>query len=77
MTSTGTPCRVKKSGPSATYTYSLHLCGAEWPRPPSAVPKPDAMTLRYSIRKNRYHSLIKLMMPTSGTFTITVNASGP
>ena len=31
------------------------------------------MTLRYSIRKNRYHSFIKLMMPTSGTFTITVN----
>ena len=54
-----------------SYTYSLHLvrCGVAR----LAAFETDAMTLRYSIRKNRYHSFIKLMMPTSGTFTITVN----
>ena len=62
-------CRVKKGVRS--YTYSLHLvrCGVAR----LAAFETDAMTLRYSIRKNRYHSFIKLMMPTSGTFTITVN----
>ena len=62
-------CRVKKGVRS--YTYSLHLvrCGVAR----LASFETDAMTLRYSIRKNRYHSFIKLMMPTSGTFTITVN----
>lgn len=62
-------CRVKKGVRSYGFRTTLIRNGMVR----MLAFETDAMTLRYSIKKNPYHSFVKFLMVTEGSLSVTVN----
>ena len=62
-------CRVKKGVRSYGFRTTLIRNGMVR----MLAFETDAITLRYSIKKNPYHSFVKFLMVTEGSLSVTVN----